>query len=1118
MNTTISYLSSKEFRQNFFRPVEGVFLFHPRAWERLIGQYLYQQGQAKPVPLLDYFLLARADFLRGLEDENPEALSVIEGLELPEYIILLPMPPTRERHKTAAADLLASYWQKRLAAEAARAWLTLRWQNNDFAEFGAEGLEKRIGKIAWQELSTVLVHDKYVLPDTAAEMRCAQFIGLMIQLKIFAPALLPYYFPAIKHWQQLDEFLAQGGLTVSQLVAQSRPKSLTHDPQLPDFSLHLAWQPTSSAMKNKESKEPLESNESNVEHPNPAPSNWLKRQKVKLKNTLQHLFWFSVGQPVAWLGQRSPFFAKVFAPFVMAMRRYRADFYVEKARTYAHQDPAKALQLLFIAEKHRRCLTQALQKQLDTSELRQQLLENLAKALLFSEPTVATCKAEKNAKIISFLDQLAQPDSAGGQSSKMAVLQAIASLLAAKKIKYIRINFWSWLGSWGKKPLRLHLPLQAELRTLAALRQVQKRLEHLPWDKKQLDAFQALFQPAIENYQARLRQFLQPLLKTIIRTAGFVMAMPRDQVSLDKIVKQIITLVEKKSYFGFSDLRDIIARNDLRLPDPSLKELFFGDQLIKLHRLLLENLSGIYRGGDFYLTLFQQLSAVIFGNVVGRNLTRFIILPFGIAFLALEGSNYLYHLLHYVFHDLSDLDFATPAAFILLGLLLNLIFYTQDGKKSLQHLGHVTWQMLIFIFYTLWTAPLRWRLVRELTKNKTFKFINNYVFQPFIVGFAILLVLSFFVLLLQVEPQLTLFELLFVAYGSGFILRNTNWGKHLLDTMLYELSLLWGQVKNTFFIGFIGFILDFFEVLLTKLENILHYISDLIRYRQQESHLDVLLKLLLQPLWGFLSFFIRLYVTVLVEPQINPIKHFPVVTVAHKLILPLLPSITLVMLGFFDNFLPRYLSLPFVTITIILFPGFFGFLVWELKENWRLYAASHRTVPQPVMVGDHGETLQGMLKLGFHSGTIPRAFRRLRKVLRQWQNPPAHFNVQLYRSEQRVRHAQEAIANFLKQELIASVFYHKNEDSQLEEIVLRAVDLASQAIFIELAVVCKDQKENLFLHITFFLEDQKVKTEVLGLAELTCLSLADQKLLEEQLKVFCQRAASKCLEGERQYK
>ena len=34
------------------------------------------------------------------------------------------------------------------------------------------------------------------------------------------------------------------------------------------------------------------------------------------------------------------------------------------------------------------------------------------------------------------------------------------------------------------------------------------------------------------------------------------------------------------------------------------------------------------------------------------------------------------------------------------------------------------------------------------------------------------------------------------------------------------------------------------------------------------------------------DYVIRFFVTVLIEPQFNPIKHFPVVTVAHKIFFP----------------------------------------------------------------------------------------------------------------------------------------------------------------------------------------------------------------------------------------
>ncbi len=45
-------------------------------------------------------------------------------------------------------------------------------------------------------------------------------------------------------------------------------------------------------------------------------------------------------------------------------------------------------------------------------------------------------------------------------------------------------------------------------------------------------------------------------------------------------------------------------------------------------------------------------------------------------------------------------------------------------------------------------------------------------------------------------------------------------------------------------------------------------------------------KAVLAPVWGVVAYAVRVYLTLLVEPQINPIKHFPVVTVAAKLMLP----------------------------------------------------------------------------------------------------------------------------------------------------------------------------------------------------------------------------------------
>ena len=45
-------------------------------------------------------------------------------------------------------------------------------------------------------------------------------------------------------------------------------------------------------------------------------------------------------------------------------------------------------------------------------------------------------------------------------------------------------------------------------------------------------------------------------------------------------------------------------------------------------------------------------------------------------------------------------------------------------------------------------------------------------------------------------------------------------------------------------------------------------------------------------------------------------------------------------------------------------PGIFGFLAWELKENWRLYAANRPPRLKPVVLGHHGETMRGLLRPG----------------------------------------------------------------------------------------------------------------------------------------------------------
>ena len=108
-------------------------------------------------------------------------------------------------------------------------------------------------------------------------------------------------------------------------------------------------------------------------------------------------------------------------------------------------------------------------------------------------------------------------------------------------------------------------------------------------------------------------------------------------------------------------------------------------------------------------------------------------------------------------------------------------------------------------------------------------------------------------------------------------------------------------------------------------------------------------------LWYFVSYILRFCINLLIEPQINPIKHFPVVTVSHKLLLPLIPHLAGVIHSRME--IEKAWSWTLASTVIGCIPGIFGFLVWELKENWRLYAANRKKSLGPVIVGKHGETM-----------------------------------------------------------------------------------------------------------------------------------------------------------------
>ena len=183
-------------------------------------------------------------------------------------------------------------------------------------------------------------------------------------------------------------------------------------------------------------------------------------------------------------------------------------------------------------------------------------------------------------------------------------------------------------------------------------------------------------------------------------------------------------------------------------------------------------------------------------------------------------------------------------------------------------------------------------------------------------------------------------------------------------------------------------------------------------------------------IWFPIAYLFRFVFYLLVEPQVNPVKHFPVVTVSHKVIWPMVPQIA------------EMTNISVVTVSMFVngVPGIFGFIAWELKENWRLYRANRPGRLRPVMIGSHGETMRGLLRPGFHSGTIPKLFRKLRHASR----PKAFW---LHHD---LDHTAEGVRRFAEREFIDLLDSSKEWGGMKLEV--RAIRFGYQRLVIELTV------------------------------------------------------------------
>lgn len=302
-------------------------------------------------------------------------------------------------------------------------------------------------------------------------------------------------------------------------------------------------------------------------------------------------------------------------------------------------------------------------------------------------------------------------------------------------------------------------------------------------------------------------------------------------------------------------------------------------------------------------------------------------------------------------------------------------------------------------------------VVQKLWRNRTFVRIRRVALTPILIS----VVGCRFIPWLVNGVALSWWWVSAIAVLSSLAL-NSRLGRDAQELTAEWVGNAWYKLRARVVMAVIDWVIDFFRMLLNFLERFLYAVDEWLRFHSDESWLSIVVKAVLGVIWSFASFLIRIYVNLLIEPTFHPVKHFPVVTVAHKMILPGLIYLEGSMVDVLSPYLGTALARSVTWFNIFFIPGIFGFAVWELKENWRLYLANRKENLTPVPVGSHGETVARLLRPGFHSGTLPKLFRRLRRLEHQSASFKRFSTRRAARG--RLEHVETAIRSFVERDLI----------------------------------------------------------------------------------------------------
>ncbi len=450
-----------------------------------------------------------------------------------------------------------------------------------------------------------------------------------------------------------------------------------------------------------------------------------------------------------------------------------------------------------------------------------------------------------------------------------------------------------------------------------------------------------------------------------------------EEVSRRKIVEELLDRIVERGFLTLGEVRDAISRNNLKEPDCSGPRSFLrGEAALRANRRLTDALDGVYEPADFYLRWILRFSHLMFGTAAGRFLTLFFIIPYGGPFAVFMTLDHLMGLVGVHPHLVSVHGrIANFVPLVASGVFLQLLIYVPWLRRAVWHALNLLGRAVRFLFVDAlqWFIALRW--INIILHSQATRLIVNLVVKPIV---PTLIVARFIPADTAAWRRLAG---LAVIYAGLLIVLNSRVGRTLEEMVLDGISEGWQRFGVRPLVGLFWFTIDLFRRLLQGIERVLYTVDEWLRFRSGQGRAMLIAKAVMGVAWFFVAYFVRFVVNLLIEPQVNPLKHFPWVTAAHKMMWPLFLSSGL------NEFLASRLGAPvgdtlFFAIGTAA-PGIVGFLIWEFKENWRLFAANRPKNLRPAIIGTHGETMPRLLRPGIHSGTIPKRFAKLRRAERK---------------------------------------------------------------------------------------------------------------------------------------